>query len=102
MNEFRFGFGRSEPGFPMQSTVLGPRITFSDASVNNFGPWEGLPQGRSQNTWQFTDNVTLVHGAHNLKAGIRVLLPGGGQHLRLRRPPALTFANWADFPEGRR
>jgi hypothetical protein len=64
LNEFRFGFGRSEPAFPIDTPYpIGPRITFQDGSVNNFGVWEGLPQGRSQNTWQFSDIFSLIRGA---------------------------------------
>jgi outer membrane receptor protein involved in Fe transport len=102
VNEFRYAYGRSLPAFPINTTLpIGPRITFQDGSVDSFGVWEGLNQGRRQDTHQFYNTVSFSAGAHNLKAG------GEFYHLRadstfdsLARP-LLTFANFADFAAGR-
>jgi hypothetical protein len=102
VNEFRFGYGHSEPAFPIDTPFpLGPRISIASGEVMNFGVWEGLPQGRAQDTFQFTDNVTFIRGRHNFKAG--------GEYYYLRADSffdALTrgfyqFATWADFAAGR-
>lgn len=102
VNEFRFGFGQSDAGFPVDTPYpLGPRITFADASVNSFGLWEGLPQGREQRTYQFNDNVSLVAGRHNLKFGGEFYYLEADSFFDALQRPLLQFANFADFQAGR-
>jgi outer membrane receptor protein involved in Fe transport len=102
VNEFRFGYGHSEPAFPIDTPFpLGPRISIASGEVMPFGVWEGLPQGRSQDTFQFTDNLTFVRGRHNFKAG--------GEYYYLRADSFFDalirgfyqFPTWADFAAGR-
>jgi outer membrane receptor protein involved in Fe transport len=102
VNEFRFGFGHSEPDFPLDTPYpLGPRIEIVSGEVMRFGLWEGLPQGRAQDTFQFTDNVSFIRGRHNFKAG--------GEYYYLRADSFFDslarglyqFATWADFAAGR-
>jgi hypothetical protein len=101
VNEFRFGFGRSEPAFPISTPFpLGPRVTFQDG-LAAFGVWEGLPQGRSQNTYQFTDNFSLARGRHNIKAGGEYYYLEADSFFDALQRPLLTFANFADFAAGR-
>ncbi|MEP6960789.1 MAG: carboxypeptidase regulatory-like domain-containing protein [Acidobacteriota bacterium] len=101
VNEFRFGFGESVAGFPLNTPYpLGPRVQFSDASVDRFGLWEGLPQGRVQKSYQYSDNLSYVRGNHSFKFG--------GEWFHLRTENTLdsqtrglyTFANWNDFATG--
>src|SRR5229473_7070845 len=70
-NQFRFGFGRSNPNFPPNSPFpLGP--TISIAGLDNFGETFIVPQGRTQNTFQYLDTVSWVKGRHTLKVGADV------------------------------
>jgi len=67
-NQFRFGFGRSNPEFPPNSPFpLGPTISIS--GLDNFGETFIVPQGRTQNTFQYLDTVSYVRGRHTFKAG---------------------------------
>src|SRR6266567_5781841 len=72
VNEFRIGFGRSLPVFTPQSTVNGPRIQFSTSQIDRFGESDIIPQGRVQNTYQYTDTVSWVRGPHTVKIGVDV------------------------------
>ena len=102
VNEFRFGFGRSEPAFPIDTPYpLGPRISLQSGEVHNFGVWEGLPQGRSQNTYQFTDNLSFTRGTHNLKTGFEYFFLEADSFFDALQRGVITFANWADFAAGR-
>lgn len=101
VNEFRFGFGQSDSGFPIDTPFkLGPRITFQDGAVNSFGVWEGLPQGREQRTYQFNDNFTLVRGRHNLKFGGEMYYLEADSVFDALFRSVITFANFADFQRG--
>jgi len=102
VNEFRFGFGRSSPIFSINSTVpVGPRIQFANAQVDRFGAWEGLPQGRVQNTFQYSDTLSWVNGAHNLKAGVDLHRYQANSVFELSMRGLYTFNNWDDFAAGR-
>ncbi len=102
VNEFYFGFGKSSPNFTIDSTVpLGPRIIFQDGSIASFGVWEGLPQGREQRTYQFRDNVSIVRGAHNIKAGFEQFMLQGESTLDSSVRGVFNFANWGDFAIGK-
>ncbi len=101
VNEFRFGFGQSDAGFPIDTPYpLGPRITFADASVASFGVWEGLPQGREQKTFQFTDNFSFTRGRHNFKTGGEFYYLQADSVFDALFRPLLQFANIADFQAG--
>ena len=101
VNEFYFGFGQANPNFVIDSTVpVGPRIIFQDASISNFGQWEGLPQGREQRTYQFRDNVSFVRGAHNFKAGFEHFVLQADSTVDASVRPVFNFANWAGFASG--
>ncbi|MCW5981834.1 MAG: TonB-dependent receptor [Bryobacteraceae bacterium] len=101
VNEFRFGFGRSTPAFPINSTVpLGPRIRFLNGQVSSFGVWEGLPQGRLQNTFQYTNNLSWVRRAHNLKFGFEGYRLQANSFFDALQRPLIDFNNWDDFASG--
>src|SRR5262249_24208242 len=62
-------FGRSNPNFPANSPFpLGP--TISIAGFDNFGETFIVPQGRTQNTFQYVDTLSYVHGRHTFKVGV--------------------------------
>ncbi|MBS1830737.1 MAG: TonB-dependent receptor [Acidobacteria bacterium] len=101
VNEFRFGFGQSLPGFPIDTPyALGPRINFSDASVAGLGVSSILPQGREQRTYQFTDNFSLIRGSHNLKFGGEYYYLEADSYFDSSIRPVITFATFADFANG--
>lgn len=101
VNEFRFGFGQSDAGFPIDTPYpLGPRVSFQDAAVATFGVWEGLPQGREQKTFQFNDNFSFVKGNHNIKAGGEMYYLQADSVFDALFRPVLAFANFADFQQG--
>ena len=101
VNEFRFGFGRGTAAFPIATPFPpGPRIVFQSAEVASFGVWEGFPQGRLQNTSQFTDNLSFTRGRHNLKTGFEYYHLVADSFIDALVHPLLTFANWAAFASG--
>ncbi|MGH9854177.1 MAG: hypothetical protein ACREBD_30405, partial [Blastocatellia bacterium] len=102
VNEFRFGFGQSDAVFPIDTPFpIGSRVTFSDGSVNAFGIWEGLPQGREQRTYQFTDNFSFVKNRHYFKVGGEYYYLQADSFFDAVQRPLLAFANFADFQAGR-
>jgi Carboxypeptidase regulatory-like domain/TonB-dependent Receptor Plug Domain len=68
INNFLASYGRSSPNFTPTSKNVGPFVGFNDGT-DGLGPWSGIPQGRTQNTFQYLDTVTYNIGAHTLKAG---------------------------------
>ncbi len=101
VNEFRAGFGRTLPIFVIDSTVpVGPRIIFANAQVDRFGSYEGGPQGRVQNTFQYGDTLTWSRGAHSIKAGGDFFRYQGNSFFEAYSRGAYTFLNWADFAAG--
>jgi hypothetical protein len=101
VNEFRFGFGQSKPAFPIQTPYpLGPQIVFADQSVTSVGVWSGLPQGREQRTYQYTDNFTLIRGSHNFKLGFEWYHLEADSFFDSNVRSTLTFANFAAFAAG--
>lgn len=101
VNEFRFGFGQNVAGFPLNTPYpLGPRIQFADASVDRFGLWEGLPQGREQRSFQYSDNFSYVQGKHSFKFGGEWFHLDTDNTLDAQTRGLYTFANWAEFATG--
>jgi hypothetical protein len=69
VNSFHFGFGRSNPDFPVNSPFTpGPQIIFGDGT-SSFGESFIIPQGRVQNTFQYADTVSWTKGKHTIKFG---------------------------------
>src|SRR5580658_6141845 len=69
VDSFHFGFGRANPQFPVNSPFTpGPQIFFGDGT-SSFGESEIIPQGRTQNTFQYADTVSWTRGRHTLKFG---------------------------------
>ncbi len=102
VNEFRSGYGRSSPMFDFDSTVpAGPRIIFANNDVDRFGHYEGGPQGRIQNTFQYADTLTWTRGAHTLKFGGDFFRYQGNSIFDVYTRGMYMFLSWQDFAEGR-
>ncbi|HZO53202.1 MAG TPA: hypothetical protein VFB63_10815, partial [Bryobacteraceae bacterium] len=102
VNEFRFGFGQSDAGFPIDTPYpLGAKINFSSGESTPFGVWEGLPQGREQKTYQFTDNFSFVKGSHNIKTGFEYYYLQADSIFDALTRGLYTFTTWSDFAQGR-
>ena len=101
VNEFRFGYGRSSPYFIPDSTVpLGPQIGFSNSQVDRFGEAPIFPQGRVQNSFEYSDTVSVFRGAHNLKLGADVYRYQLNSSADTSTRGVFTFGTWADFAAG--
>src|ERR1700723_797001 len=71
VNNFRFGFGRSNPIFPINSPFpQGPQIIVN--GFDSFGESDIIPQGRTQNTFQYADTVSYTRGRHTIKFGVDI------------------------------
>jgi len=73
-NEFRLGYNRNYNIYgvgPQKFPGLDafPNITVDELNIN-IGPDPNAPQGGVQNTYQGTDNVSYIKGAHTLKFGV--------------------------------
>jgi hypothetical protein len=69
VDSFHFGFGRVNPNFPVNSPFTpGPEINFGDGT-SSFGEAFIIPQGRTQNTFQYLDVVSWTKGKHTFKFG---------------------------------
>jgi hypothetical protein len=99
INNFLASYGRSSPNFTPTSKSVGAFVGFNDGT-DGLGPWSGIPQGRTQNTFQYLDTVTYNIGSHTLKAGYelnRVQLNGSfDSNVR----GTYTFNSFADFQAG--
>jgi hypothetical protein len=69
ISNFRFGFGRSNPEFPVNSPFKPTaQVAFLDGT-SSFGESDIIPQGRTQNTFQYADTVSWSRGKHTFKFG---------------------------------
>ncbi len=79
----------------------GPALILSaDGSVTGLGVYSGLPQGRDQETYEYTDNFTITHGAHNIKLGFEWNYLNVESFLDSNVRSSLTFASFAAFAGG--
>ena len=75
-NEFRVGYNRWAYDYTVPSLTFAPNldqfpnITIDELNNINVGPDPNAPQYSVQNTYQGTDNLTWVKGAHTLKFGV--------------------------------
>jgi hypothetical protein len=98
-NQLRFGFGRSNPNFPANSPFpLGPTIQI--AGFDNFGETFIVPQGRTQNTFQYLDVVSWVKGRHTFKAGADINRYQSPNTFDLLGRGLIIFGSVADFQQG--
>lgn len=68
LNQFRAGLGRNNPNFVANSPFPpGPQISIS--GIDSFGESQIIPQGRTQNIFQYGDTLSWVRGRHTFKFG---------------------------------
>jgi hypothetical protein len=100
INNFRFGFGRSNPAFPVNSPFpAGPEVIFLDGT-SNFGINDILPQGRTQNTFQYADTVSWTRGRHTFKFGIDVNRYQAPSFFDALAQGIIVYGGIADFQTG--
>jgi hypothetical protein len=75
INEFRFTYSRRRAGFPEDLTAFASGNQL--AIGGTFGAFGGgnanFPQSRTDNIYEFTDNITYIRGNHTFKAGYNLL-----------------------------
>src|SRR6202790_4479881 len=99
VNQFRFGFGRSNPNLPANSPFpLGP--TISIAGLDNFGETFIVPQGRTQNTFQYLDTISWVKGKHTFKFGVDINRYQSPSVSDFFTRGLISFGSVADFQKG--
>ena len=70
VNQFRFAYGRSNPIFNPVTTLKQPYpMQLMISGLDAIGVWSGIPQGRTQNTFQWNDTVSWSRGRHGIKIG---------------------------------
>ena len=99
VNQFRFGFGRSQAQFtPNTPFPLGPQVNI--AGVDSFGESNIIPQGRTQNTFQYGDTVSWVRGRHTFKFGADVIRYQSPSVFDANFRGTFVFNSIADFQAG--
>jgi outer membrane receptor protein involved in Fe transport len=94
LNEFRFSFIRRNLAFP-ENDPESPTATIT--GLFTVGGLANFPQGRVQNSYQFSDTLSWLAGAHSLKFGTDI------RHIRLNNLAAFdtkgtfTFNNFQDY-----
>jgi len=99
VNNFLASYGRNSPYFTPIAKTLGPAIVFNDG-FDTLGAWNGAPQGRVQNTFQYLDTLTYSTGNHTLKGGYELnrIQSNGSFDANVRG--TLTFNSFEDFQAG--
>lgn len=100
VNVLLASFGRSAPVFTPLFDFGGPEILFSDGTAS-FGLSSILPQGRIQNTYQLSDTLTRVVGAHQLKFGADINRIHANSFFDANVRGTFSFTTLADFLNGR-
>jgi hypothetical protein len=100
VDNFRFGFGRVNPAFNVNSPFpAGPEVIFLDGT-SNFGINSIIPQGRTQNTFQYADTVSWTHGRHTLKWGVDINRYQAPSFFDAEAQGIILFSSLADFQTG--
>jgi hypothetical protein len=101
INQFRFAFGRSNPNFPPFTTLSKPYAPETLISgVDGMGVWNGIPQGRVQNTFQYSDSVSVTKGSHGLKFGFDALRYQANSVFDSNLLGTVSFGSLSDFQAG--
>ncbi|MET0645016.1 MAG: carboxypeptidase regulatory-like domain-containing protein [Pyrinomonadaceae bacterium] len=94
LNEFRFSFIRRNLAFP-ENDPASPTATIT--GLFTIGGASNFPQGRVQNSYQFSDTLSHLAGSHSLKFGTDI------RHIRLNNLAAFdtkgtfVFNNLQDY-----
>src|SRR5262245_26061392 len=99
VNEARFAFGRSKPNFIPQSSAAAPRVNIT--GFDQFGESDIIPQGRVQNTFQYSDTLTYTAGRHTWKYGVDVHRIQANSMFDSAVRGVVRFASWDDFSAGK-
>jgi Carboxypeptidase regulatory-like domain len=100
VNNFRFGFGRVNPQFLVNSPFpAGPEVIFLDGT-SNFGINSIIPQGRTQNTFQYADTISWTHGKHTIKGGVDINRYQAPSFFDAEAQGILVYGSLADFQTG--
>ncbi len=100
INNFRFGFGRVNQSFDVNSPFPeGPEVIFADGT-SNFGINNIIPQGRTQNTFQYADTVSWTRGRHTLKWGVDINRYQAPSFFDAEAQGIIVFGSIADFQAG--
>jgi hypothetical protein len=99
VNEARFAFGRSKPNFFPQSSKAVPRVIIT--GFDQFGESDIIPQGRVQNTFQYSDTLTYNAGRHTWKFGADYHRIQANSAFDSSVRGIIRFASWDDFAAGR-
>jgi len=99
VNQFRFGFGRSQAQFsPNTPFPLGAE--FNVTGISSLGESNIIPQGRTQNTFQYGDTVSWVRGRHTFKFGADVIRYQSPSVFDANFRGTFGFATISDFQNG--
>jgi hypothetical protein len=100
VSNFRFGFGRANPAFPANSPFApAPQIIFLDGT-SSFGESDIIPQGRTQNTFQYADTVSWTKGRHTFKFGADINRYQAPSFFDALKQGILVYGGIADFQAG--
>ena len=98
VNTFLAAYGRSAPiSAALQQYRAGNPFT---DGTSNFGKWSGLPQGRIQNTFQYTDTISKIWGRHQFKFGAEVDRIQANSFFDSNVDGSLTFTSLSNFLQG--
>jgi Carboxypeptidase regulatory-like domain len=75
VNEFRFGYVRSNLGFfiPAGNTLAATAPAISITSLSTIQLSSTFPQGRTSNSFEYQESLSYTHGRHALKGGVEFL-----------------------------
>ncbi len=96
---FLGAFGRGNPNFSPLESFGGPSVVFQDGTAA-MGIWNGLPQGRTQNTYQYLNTVSIIKGAHSMKAGYELGRVQANSSFDANVRGTWTFPSFQRFAEG--
>jgi hypothetical protein len=101
INQFRFGFGRSNPAFQPFSSLTAPFAPV--LQINGFdtmGVSNILPQGRVQNTFQYGDTISYATGKHSLKFGFDGIRYQANSFFDANFRGTFSYGSLSDFQNG--
>jgi hypothetical protein len=101
VNQFRFGFGRSNPAFqPFTSLTVPYAPVIQISGFDTMGVSNILPQGRVQNTFQYGDTVSYSRGRHAWKFGFDAIRYQANSFFDANFRGTFTFGSLSDFQNG--
>jgi len=100
VNNFRFGFGRTTPKFPVNSPFT-PTAQIIIGGGINFGESAIIPQGRTQNTFQYVDTISWTKGRHTFKVGADINRYQAPSFFPAEALGVAVFADVAHYQAGR-